>query len=778
MSGPLVSASAAFVAKNSRIPPFAIEQSLRFDRSSHLSRTFGSTGNARIWSLSVWLKRAGGIGDNDRDIFGAYTGGNPRIGLVECGAGPSADHFGVDQGGPSSNGTYYANGRRRDPSAWYHLVVSVNYNTPSVKIWVNGVLEGAAQNSLAAADGLINSANVPHMVGGRVDSVSTSNRWDGYMAEFHFLDTDSQLSDPYDFGEFDDNGVWRPIEYTGSYGDNGFYMKFDPSATNGIGHDHSGNGNNFTASGFSTTGTGTDVMSDTPTTNYCTWNPLTIRNGSGTMSLTEGNLKFGSTASTTYGSILATIAPTSGKYYCELTFEGTKSSNYNRELFGIVPIANWQTNTRVDVHQIPGSLVYESNGTSSLAHQGTGSVANTQSYGVAWDENSNIGIAIDFDTPSLTFYVDGSSQGTFPYSMTAGEAYAIFAVDWSNFVEISAFILNAGQRDFAYTPPTGYKALNTRTLAAPDIADGSEYFNTVLYTGDGSTQSITGVGFQSDFTWIKGRNNSDNHTLHNSVIGATKYLYSNSTASEVTTANSLTSFDTDGFSLGSAGIVNRLNDTYVAWNWKEGATPGFDIINGTGGTAVNHNLGVAPDFVIFKYRDATSDWNVYHKDVTSTSQRLKLNSTVAVESISASWTINSTNFAYGGGSNTWVGYLFAEVESYSKFGSYTGNVSTDGPFVYCGFRPSFLLFKRSSAAEDWVITDSVRRTYNQMNGGLRPNGSYIEFSSDDVAFDFTANGFKIRAADVKTNGSGSTYIFMALAENPFGGSGVSPATAR
>jgi hypothetical protein len=181
---------------------YQIEQSLRFDGGAQLAKTFGATGNARVWSLSVWLKRAGGIGDNDRDIFGAYTGSYARIGLVECGAGPSADHFGVDQGGPASNGTYYANGRRRDPSAWYHLVVSVNFNTPSVKIWVNGVLEGAAQNSLAADGGLINGATVPHHIGSRVTVPSGNNRWLGYMAEFHFLDTDSQLSDPNDFGEF------------------------------------------------------------------------------------------------------------------------------------------------------------------------------------------------------------------------------------------------------------------------------------------------------------------------------------------------------------------------------------------------------------------------------------------------------------------------------------------------------------------------------------------------------------------------------------------------
>jgi hypothetical protein len=187
-----------------------------------------------------------------RLVFGfcGYNSG-ARLGLIECGTGypgGPADQFGVDRGGDASAGVYYTNGRYRDPSAWYHLVVSVDYTNATqanrARIFVNGVNYGAAYNDLASGDGQING-NWSHWIGQR-DGGSTSNRWDGYMAELHFLDGIT-VTDASSFGESDANGVWRPIEYTGSYGTNGFYLKFDPSATNGIGHDHSGNGNNWTA---------------------------------------------------------------------------------------------------------------------------------------------------------------------------------------------------------------------------------------------------------------------------------------------------------------------------------------------------------------------------------------------------------------------------------------------------------------------------------------------------------------------------------------------------
>ena len=791
--------------------PYEIEQSLRFNSadSAYLNRTPGSAGNRKTWTWSLWLKRAG---------LGATNM------IWSCGGSNSAaDTDYLEAAFNSSDQLIVAtlNGQRlvstqrfRDASAWYHLVFKLDTTQSTVSdrlvVYLNGSEITAWDTDTRSTYFAQNSdqgvgRTEPHLIGRQ--SYSGSDHTNIYLAEVNFID--GSALDHEDFGELDDNGVWRPIEYTGSYGTNGFYLDFSNSSS--LGEDQAGS-NDWTPNNFTTSGTGTDVMSDTPTTNYCTWNPLTIRNGSGTMSLTEGNLKFGSTASTTYGSILATIAPTSGKYYCELTFEGTKSSNYNRELFGIVPIANWQTNTRVDVHQIPGSLVYESNGTSSLAHQGTGGVANTQSYGVAWDENSNIGIAIDFDTPSLTFYVDGSSQGTFPYSMTAGEAYAIFAVDWSNFVEISAFILNAGQRAFAYTPPTGFKALNTSNLPAPTVKDGSDYFNTVLYTGDGtSSRAITGMGFQADFLWLKPRS-ARNHSLVD-VLRGTNHLQSNNTNAEASVP-SFDSFDSDGFTVTADGSTNpnwnESPEPNVVWGWLAGGsgssntdgsitstvsanqTAGFSIVSytGTGSAAtVGHGLGVKPSLLIVRRRPTASNWTVYHSSVGAT-KRLILDLNYAPQTGSGWWNNTeptSTVFTIGndGGTNsttnnTYIAYCFAEVENYSKFSSYTGNGSSDGPFVYTGHRSRWLMIKAATGITgNWVIFDTERDTDNPAITQLWSNLSSAESALSGQPVDILSNGFKIRTNDSAMNfNSSCTYIFVSFAENPFGGSGVSPATAR
>ena len=843
MSGPLVSASAAFVAKNSRIQTFAIEQSLRIDGSAgaRLTRTPSSSGNRRTFTLSMWFKRVVVTPSNHDFLFATnqswfadyfhakFENSDATLNLSDWPGGTS----GTPRIGRKTLGAF------RDYSAWTHYVVAIDTTDATAqnraRVYINGVEQTSFSYNTNPTQNAETTWNhtVIHTLGNFYDTGGTNSYNDKYLAEFY--NVDGQQLDASSFGEFDDNGVWRPIKYTGTYGTNGFYLKFDPTAANGVGHDHSGNGHHFSTIGVTTSGTGTDVMSDTPTTNYCTWNPLTIRNGSGTMSLTEGNLKFGSTASTTYGSILATISPTSGKYYCELTFEGTKSSNYNRELFGIVPIANWQTNTRVDVQQILGSLVYESNGTSSLAHQGTGSVANTQSYGVAWDENSNIGIAIDFDTPSLSFYVDGSSQGTFPYSMTAGEAYAIFAVDWSNFVEISAFILNAGQRAFEYTPPAGFKALNTRTLPAPDIADGSDNFNTVLYTGNGADRNIdvadnSGNNWQPDLVWIKQRSGSaTDHRLFDQVRGGGAVIRPNNTNAEQTASDDGIYFAyADGFNIdyGTNGAnYNGSSQTYAAWNWLAGGsgssntdgsitstvsanpTAGFSVVTYSGTSTDNdtigHGLGVAPAMVIVKNRtsaangSAGSHWLTRHQSIgmtgSGTSCQLFLNLPNGLLNNDHGTLITSGNnllqikasgsgipyFHVGQSGQNYVAYCFAEIESYSKFGSYVGNGSDDGPFVALPFTPAFVMIKNTIGTQDWQIRDNQRLGYNPADRTLAPNDPRTENgASSSYAIDLLSNGFKIRGGLAAINGSGNTIVFAAFASSPFGGSGVSPATAR
>jgi hypothetical protein len=339
-------------------------------------------------------------------------------------------------------------------------------------------------------------------------------------------------------------------------------------------------------------------------------------------------------------------------------------------------------------------------------------------------------------------------------------------------------------------------------MAYTTINKGSSYFNTVLYTGTGATNNITGVGFKPDFTWIKNRGNTDWHRLLDAVRGATNELYSNATNAETAQAQSLQSFNTDGFTLGTLAEVNGNANTFASWNWlasntttsntagsiaatiSANTTSGFSVGKTTGtlssGTiTVGHGLGVAPSMILWKRTDGTSNWQVYHK--SNGTDLLQLNTNGASSSGSfwpatSSTTFSVSNSLYGSG-ETYVFYAFAQIKGYSNFGSYTGNGSADGTFVYTGFKPAFIIVKLTSAAsEPWVLNDNKRNPYNLSNNILLPNSADAEQSNNGC--DILSNGFKFRSTGGATNGSGSSYIYMAFAENPFVSSTQIPTTAR
>ena len=306
----------------------------------------------------------------------------------------------------------------------------------------------------------------------------------------------------------------------------------------------------------------------------------------------------------------------------------------------------------------------------------------------------------------------------------------------------------------------------------PTINRGDDYFAVVTYTGNGSSQSITGLRFQPDFVWIKGRSGATDHALYDAQRGVQKRLESNTTDAEATSDNGVTAFNSDGFSIGSLAQVNTNGATYVAWCWKESATAGFDIVtttmNASGSTTINHSLGVTPSFVITKNRNGTVAWNVY-STVLGTNQYLQLNATIAATTLSDFWgSPTSTQFTFGSpfaNTGTYVAYLFAEVAGFSRFGSYTGNGSSDGPFVFCGFRPRWVMIKRTDSTQNWQIFDTSRDTFNVSQNSLFPNLSNAETSG--YAIDVLSNGFKIRETGTNSNASGGTYIFASFAENPF-----------
>jgi len=651
-----------------------------------------------------------------------------------------------------------------------------------------------------------------HTVGAGYSEGSYVHPLDGYLAEYHYID--GTAKSPTDFGETDSTtNNWIPKKYSGSYGTNGFYLDFSNSAD--LGNDSSGNNNDFTPSNLAAT----DQTTDTPTNNFCTLNPLRF---SGSPTYSEGNLKAVTTSEAEY--VSSSIAVKSGKWYWETRFSAITTI----VMVGVQNVDVPQNTTFYQSGRFSygstGSLYYNS-ASESLATYTTGDI---------------IGIALDMDGDSISWYKNNTLVTT--------KTLSSYTIDTSK--EVEHFIMsgasggsagltvsvNYGQNgsfngtetaqgnsdengygDFYYTPPTGYLALCTNNLPNPAIADPSEHFNTVLYSGNSSVRSITGVGFQPDWIWIKSRSNASWHALQDSSRGSLKTLFSNESEIETTYTDSVTSFDSDGFSMGDdseGGSINVSSRTYVAWNWKANAgstssntdgsitstvqantTAGFSIVTytGTGSNAtIGHGLGVAPKMIICKQRNNTlaHDWIVYHESIGNTDV-LQLNQDYAKGTYSVVWNNTSPTssvFSVGtagsvneSGKNQ-LAYCFAEIEGYSKFGAWVGNGSTtdaNRPFIYTGFRPAFVLWKDTNSATDWRIIDNKRNSYNVANSRLFPNSSSAENSAYSAVMDFLSNGFKIRGTHTTgINTSGNSYIYMAFAENPFVTSGAVPVTAR
>jgi len=928
-----------FVALGNPGTGYQIEQSLRFNSadSTKLSRSPSVAGNQRQFTISFWVK------NTTTTIGNVFVQARTNLRLNTTNAA-----FILNAGYGGTNRFFTSNASLRDPSAWYHFVLAFDTTqateTDRVKIWVNNQLQTYSSASYPPQnqDLDFNTTEVFY-----IGAENTSEYLNGYLAEFYAID--GSVLAPTDFGEPDNNGVWRPkafippadraqfpatnvvyrdgwsasalnpyysfdgllwrgtavngvtnatwsgsidtsgattvriltafgansgqvggagdlvkvnntdisgkmktanayltltwiditteagnaitglymnaisgvsnpsiaaididgvvvVDELSGYGENGAYLTFNPGATNGIGHDHSGNGNNLSPTGFTTSGTGTDVMSDTPTNNFMTWNPIVPRSDQtytwlGVLS--EGNLK-GTNSGVTYnaenfGTILL---PSSGKYYWECAALANVSGEYR---FGCVAASakgSPDSNT---------GLVYRSSGVVYL----NGSATTSES---SWTTNDIISFAADIDGNTLKTYKNGTLEGTYTSFFQSGKQYSAYFFCDETVSSNKQWLLNAGQRDFEHTPPTGHVSVCTANLPAPDIADGSEYFNTVTYSGDNSSpRTVSTVGFQSDFVWVKNRTDTGPyHMLTDVVRGGGKTIFSNDAIAEVTNsaAGYISGFATNGFELtagsSSNANVNATGKNYVAWNWLAGGsvsadnntdgsitstvsanpTAGFSIVSytGTGANAtVGHGLGVAPAMMIIKDRDAQTRWIVYHQ-TQGNAGYLRLDTTAGFNSDSTvfnSTSPSSTVFSVGTSINTnpngndVIAYCFAEVEGYSKFGSYTGNGSTDGPFVYCGFKPAFVLTKNTDATnvDDWSIEDATRDPYNLADASLRPNSDSAEDSAATI--DILSNGFKIRTGDShRINFSGELFIFAAFASSPFGGFRTTPATAR
>ena len=570
------------------------------------------------------------------------------------------------------------------------------------------------------------------------------------------------------------------------------YMAFKDTREYAYWLDDSGNNNDWQPNGGITT---SSTVTDTPTPyagggNYAVLNPL--NSFSTSVAPNEANLRYRSDNSA-WRSATSTLSMSQGKWYAE--FSCSYIATGSAMAPGIVPSTTNFIGTTNSAYTVGYGYFNDGN---------TYAFGAASASGTTYATDDVIGIAFDADDGKLWFSKNGVWIASGDPATGANPRYSSITGEWcfalGSFVSHSgtASFANFGQRPFAYTPPTGFLPLHTGNLPDSAIVDGSEYFNPVLYNGAGGAQSITGVGFQSDFTWIKSRTAAYTHGLFDSNRGVQKLLQSNSTAAEITSSAYVTSFNSDGFSIGGTQFLNGSGETFVSWNWKaNGAgvsnddgsitstvsanpTSGFSIVtyvgNSTTNASIGHGLGVAPDLIIHKNRSVVDDFSVWSSAYPNTTgYKLLLNSTAGFETTSNYPTIPTSSVFYvgagqevNGSGNNMVAYCFAEVEGYSKFGSYTGNGSADGTFVHLGFKPAFVITKQSSASgQSWQIQDSTREAFNDANRSvLFPDLSNNE-STDAFPLDFLSNGFKIRNSGSGNNASGATYIYMAFAENPF-----------
>ena len=547
--------------------------------------------------------------------------------------------------------------------------------------------------------------------------------------------------------------------------------------------DRSGNGNNWTASNISLTAGATyDSMLDVPLGgggsergNYCTLNPLAVPN-SGT-GIKDGNLRVFQSAADIYN--IGTIPMSSGKWYAEMTVAavGTESS------CGIASAAAASGINYVGADSRSWGYYFNGN-------KYTG--ASPTAYGASYTAGDVVGIAFDADAGTLAFYKNGVAQGT-AYSGLASGPY-FFAVSGRFTTAYNDVSMNFGQRPFAYTPPTGFKALHTGNLPNPAIPNPKTQFDVATWTGNGATQSITSLLFKPGLLWGKVRSAVTNWSQNDAVRGASYRLSSNSTAAEINDANVVSAFLSNGFSVGTSAALNGSGASVSASLWKEGGaaaannagtitsqvssnpTAGMTIFSWTGNgvaSTVGHGLGAAVGLIIMKARSSVRDWIAWHKTFGSTDY-IHPNLVNAKAAGVAVWSASPTSSVFSVGTDltpnesgaTMIGCAFTEIDGFSKFTGYSGNGSADGPYVHCGFRPKWVLIKRTDSTGNWCIHDSVRSPQNPMNEQINPNLNAAESGSGGL-IDFTANGFKIRTTSTDLNANGGVYMVAAFAESPF-----------
>ena len=805
-----------------------IEKSLRFNGQNEttapqLRRTGTTTSSS--FSIAMWAKLSR-VSDQYKMFFSIGQENDANAAWVSV-------LDGQNMGFQGGNGTYTTITRVfRDPTSWFHFLISVNSNNFTVYIDGTSVQTGTIRSLDTSTNGIRIGANY-----------GSYYPWNGYLADVYLID--GQAKAPTDFGYTESQtGIWRPKKYTGTFGTGGAHLEFkDSSSVAALGKDTSGNGNDFTPTtdGFNVTaGVTNDSFEDTPTNNFPTMNPL--NRGVDNPTCTDGNLYFG--GSTDHVNVATLEIPSSGKWY----WEYTKTANTNL-MSGIIgdPEKTYNGTSTFLGGQANGYSVYAANGQTYAA-------GSNATYMATPPTSTTIMIAFDADNRRLYFGADGNwgdgsgntnqtfANAAIAHTVTAGITY----YPAGSFNGGSAFA-NFGQRAFSYTPPTGYRALNSRNRATPvaaGVANPHRFFDTITYTGDGATvRPITGLQFKPDMVWVKGRDyDYTNHGLCDSVKFDTTYptnrtmLYPNLANAETLGGNYFAHFTSTGeqpffeggFILNNNTSGNNNGNTFVAWAWKAGGNTtsslpfmiddvgyataaaagldggtknptgasvstkaGFSIVtyvasNGTNDT-IYHGLNQAPEVLIAKDRDNSRDWGFYYSVNGTNTNWQKLNDTATEFSNDSGETLGGvsgsymylhedyfqpahSSFANGGddGADKMVAYMWHSVPGFSKIGVYHGNGSSNGQFVNCGFRPAWVLIKRTSGSgQAWLLMDNKRSPSNPVTKTSSPQSNRAEdLDTGGIPTDFLSTGFKCRGTGGDFNSSSYKYFFMAFAEQP------------
>ena len=792
------------ISSDSALGAVKIQRSIRFNPVDNQNLTRTSSSTSTTFTYSVWIKRCSFSGY--QYIFSmagrgfAFHTNNQTLYLYD------------------GNNLNESTAKFRDYTAWYHIVVQINSGVATS--YVNGVL---THNAVGSGFTLTTGSNAT-----RIGSYS-ENEYDfgGYMAEIHLVD--GSVVAPTSFGFTDPvTGIWMPKRYEGTYGTDGFYLDFsDNSSTAALGIDKSPNGNDFTVNNFSVTaGKDDDSMIDTPTNNFPTFN---LSNRSSGPTISNGNLRMyynykpaSKTTRTTFR------FPKSGKYYYEWQNEES-SSNPGRWQSGIINVVN-ETSTNYDITGYNDADIVSYSYGGSTWFGTTHTAASWDGTTRSWYSPERAAWAVDCDTGNVwvgRVASDGTTQWWAPDGSATGNPskflnptgqidkdithhYLPF-MSWHDGGSASstafAVNINFGQHSFLGTVPDGFKTLSSANMPTDPtintIVRPKKHFECIAYTGNGSTSGdnqFIPLEFDPDFVWIKSRGASGHNQVFDTIrsVGGDKALSPNQNIAEYAFSNF--SFYNKGFdapySSSSSYTLNTNSATYVAWCWKAGGTAvtnnvgditssvsvnqeaGFSIVsytgNGSNGQTVGHGLGKKPDWIILKARDAVQNWRVWHESLASDgSKRLLLDAQNASEDASflndtaptsTVFTLGNADDAWNANSAKFIAYCWSEIPGYSKFGTYTGNGSTDGTYVHLGFRPAFVITKQTNSTGSWFLFDNKRSGYNETEPYVMANVNNVE--ATDLGWDLLSDGFKLRNSYAQTNGSASTYIYMAFAEEP------------